>query len=82
MESNNNEVADKHAGQMSGSQVLKAVTQQFTQSTNTIAQTQHAIREHQKQIEDFQIKFRNIYNKLQLTRRIASLSKGTNTLRG
>ncbi|TGO45682.1 hypothetical protein BOTNAR_0647g00090 [Botryotinia narcissicola] len=49
MELNNNEVAGKNAGQMSGSQ-------EFTESSNTIAQTQHAIREHQKQIEDFPIK--------------------------
>ncbi|TGO33823.1 hypothetical protein BHYA_0225g00060 [Botrytis hyacinthi] len=56
MKPKNNQVACKNAGQMSGSQVLKAVAQQSAQSTNTIAQTQHAIREHQKQIEDFQIK--------------------------
>ncbi|THV47437.1 hypothetical protein BGAL_0311g00240 [Botrytis galanthina] len=56
MKPKNNEVARKNAGQMSGSQVLKAVAQQSTQSTNTITQTQYAIREHQKQIEEFQIK--------------------------
>ncbi|TGO45143.1 hypothetical protein BCON_0418g00060 [Botryotinia convoluta] len=64
MEPNNNEVAGKIAGQMSGSKVLKADTQQSTQFTNTIAQTQHAIREHQKQIEDFRIKIQKHVQKI------------------
>ncbi|TGO11954.1 hypothetical protein BTUL_0097g00060 [Botrytis tulipae] len=56
MKPKNNEVVCRNAEQMSGSKVLEAVAQQSTQSKDTLAQAQYAIREHQKQIEDFQIK--------------------------
>ncbi|KAK6595168.1 hypothetical protein H4I95_10526 [Botrytis cinerea] len=56
MKLNNNEVGANYAGQVFNSRVLKAATQQPTQSKNTLAEIQHKIREHQKQIEDFQIK--------------------------
>ncbi|TEY39877.1 hypothetical protein BOTCAL_0448g00030 [Botryotinia calthae] len=56
MKLNNNEVGGNYAEQVFDSKALKAATQQSAQSINILAQTQHTIHEHQKQIEDFQIK--------------------------
>ncbi|TGO82830.1 hypothetical protein BPOR_0749g00050 [Botrytis porri] len=44
-----------NSNKMSGSQLLKPVRQQSTQSKDTLTKTRNAIREHQKQIEDFQL---------------------------
>ncbi|KAF7860687.1 hypothetical protein EAF04_008205 [Stromatinia cepivora] len=56
MKPNNNEIASENARKVFESGGLKIIIQQSARAKDKLTQTQHAIREQQKQIEDLQIK--------------------------